>query len=50
MGLVHEADGKLLRGQGRDQGQADGRITEQGQADAECLVARLGILGRCYEK
>jgi hypothetical protein len=50
MRLVYEANIKLLRGQGGDQGQADGGIAEQGQADTECLVVRLGALCRCYEK
>jgi hypothetical protein len=50
MGLVYETDLEPLRGQGGDQGQADGGISEQGQADAERLVACLCILCRCYKK
>jgi hypothetical protein len=50
MGLVYETDMKPLRGQGGDQGQADGGISEQGQADAECLVVCLGALCRRYQK
>ena len=50
MGLVYETDMKPIRGQRGDHGQADGGISEQGQADAECLVACLCILCRCYKK
>jgi hypothetical protein len=50
MRLVYETEMEPIRGQRGDQGQADGGISEQRQADAECLVACLCILCRCYKK
>ena len=40
VGLVNKTDIELVRREGCDRGKTDGRISEQGQANAECLVAR----------